>query len=97
RPARTAHRMRTRLVMRSKAERLRGERGVRPLHPVHPLLAMLALLVASCQHAAPPPPPKPKVVVSHPLDREVEEWDEYTARLEAKDFVEIRARVSGYL
>jgi RND family efflux transporter MFP subunit len=91
--------------MRSKAERLRSGRGARALRlrsgrgarALRPLLAMLTLLVASCQHAAPPPPPKPKVVVSHPLDREVEEWDEYTARLEAKDFVEIRARVSGYL
>lgn len=86
--------------MRSKADRRRvdgrsAERA-RAGRAALPLL-MLALLVAACEHAAPPPPPKPKVVVSRPLDREVEEWDEYTARLEAKDFVEVRARVSGYL
>ena len=63
------------------------------------LLALFAVatLAASCTQQAPPPPPKPKVVVSRPLDREVTEWDEYTARLDAVDFVEVRARVSGYL
>jgi len=37
------------------------------------------------------------VVVARPLDREVTEWDEYTARFEAVDFVEVRPRVGGYL
>src|SRR3954452_17361681 len=46
--------------------------------------------------AAPPPPPPP-VTVSTPLDREVQEWDEYPGRLEAKETVEIRPRVSGYI
>jgi RND family efflux transporter MFP subunit len=31
------------------------------------------------------------------VEREVVEWDEYTARLEAVELVEVRARVSGYL
>ncbi|MGH7856151.1 MAG: biotin/lipoyl-binding protein, partial [Candidatus Binatia bacterium] len=35
--------------------------------------------------------------MARPVEREVVEWDEYTARLEAVDFVEVRARVSGYL
>jgi multidrug efflux system membrane fusion protein len=35
--------------------------------------------------------------VSQPLLREVTESDEYTARLEAAESVEVRARVSGYL
>jgi len=60
------------------------------------LLGIVAL-AASCSQPAPPPPPKPKVIVSRALDREVTEWDEYTARLEAIDLVEVRARVSGYL
>jgi RND family efflux transporter MFP subunit len=60
-------------------------------------LATLASFAASCGSTSKPPPPRPKVVVSHPVDREVSEWDEYTARLEAVDFVEIRPRVSGYL
>ena len=35
--------------------------------------------------------------VVQPVAREVTEWDEYTARLEAVDSVEVRPRVSGYL
>jgi RND family efflux transporter MFP subunit len=37
------------------------------------------------------------VTVQRPVVRDVVEWDEYTARLEAVDAVEVRARVSGYL
>ena len=44
------------------------------------------------------PPPSPiRVTISHPAQREIIEWDEYTGRLEAIDSVEVRARVSGYL
>lgn len=39
----------------------------------------------------------PKVTVSHPVVREVIEWDEYTGRIEATESVEVRARVNGYL
>ena len=42
--------------------------------------------------AAPPP-----VTVSAPLQKEITEWDEYTGQFAAVDYVEIRARVSGYL
>jgi membrane fusion protein, multidrug efflux system len=56
-----------------------------------------ALLVA-CGNAPPhQAPPPPKVAVARPVERNVVEWDEYTARLEAVDSVEVRARVSGYL
>jgi RND family efflux transporter MFP subunit len=47
--------------------------------------------------AADPPPAPPAVTVSQPLQRELVEWDEYTGQFAAKEFVEIRARVSGYL
>jgi RND family efflux transporter MFP subunit len=60
-------------------------------------LAVVAVLAPACSRPAPPPQPPPKVVVARPLDREVTEWDEYTARFEAIDYVEVRARVSGYL
>ena len=51
-----------------------------------------------CAGEAPPPaPPPPEVVVARPLVREAVEWDDYTARLEALDTVEIRPRVGGYL
>jgi RND family efflux transporter MFP subunit len=47
--------------------------------------------------AADPPPAPPAVTVSQPLQRELVEWDEYTGQFAAKEYVEIRARVSGYL
>ncbi|MBI3515773.1 MAG: efflux RND transporter periplasmic adaptor subunit [Proteobacteria bacterium] len=42
-------------------------------------------------------PAAPPVTVSAPLQHEVVEWDEYTGQFAAVDYVEIRARVSGYL
>jgi RND family efflux transporter MFP subunit len=56
-----------------------------------------ALVVSSCGAKPPPAPPPPKVKVVQPVAREVTEWDEYTARLDAVDSVEVRPRVSGYL
>ncbi|TMB48356.1 MAG: efflux transporter periplasmic adaptor subunit, partial [Deltaproteobacteria bacterium] len=35
--------------------------------------------------------------VVQPVAREITEWDEFTARLDAVDSVEVRPRVSGYL
>ncbi len=69
-------------------------------------LAFLALLpalalAAGCgqsqtqaQNAAPPPP---QVTVSKPVKKLVAEHDEYVGRFIAFDYVEVRARVSGYL
>src|SRR5713101_354515 len=57
-----------------------------------------ALLARPACHGSPPPaPPPPKVTVVQPVVREITEWDEYTARLDAVDSVEVRPRVSGYL
>ena len=39
----------------------------------------------------------PTVTVSMPLQKEITEWDEFTGQFAAVDYVEIRARVSGYL
>src|SRR6187455_905394 len=60
-------------------------------------MCLILALSSGCgsHKAAEPPPPKVKVV--HPVAREIVEWDEYTARLDAVDSVEIRPRVSGYL
>ncbi|MEL0105919.1 MAG: efflux RND transporter periplasmic adaptor subunit [Rhodospirillaceae bacterium] len=41
--------------------------------------------------------PPPKVTIANPVVREIIEWDEYTGRFRAIDYVEVRARVSGYL
>ena len=47
------------------------------------------------------PPPgamaPPAVTVAHPLEREITEWSEYTGQFAAVEYVELRARVSGYL
>lgn len=69
-------------------------------------LAVLAgtLLLAGCDQGAPQAqaqqkaaPPPPTVSVSKPIQQDVIDWDEYTGRFDAVEFVEIRARVSGYL
>jgi RND family efflux transporter MFP subunit len=59
------------------------------------LAASLALFACGQQPPAAPAPPK--VTVVQPVAREVMEWDDYTARLDAVDSVEVRPRVSGYL
>lgn len=39
----------------------------------------------------------PEVQVAKPLKKTLEVWDEYTARIEPLEFVELRSRISGYL
>jgi len=48
------------------------------------------------QASAPSQGPLPVNVVTA-IEKEVNEWDEFTGRLEAVEFVEIRPRVSGYI
>jgi multidrug efflux system membrane fusion protein len=55
-----------------------------------------AILQLRCAPQAQPPPSTiPTVTVAHPVKQEVIEWDDYTGHLDAVDFVEVRARVSG--
>ncbi len=63
------------------------------------LSIVVLLLCVGCQKEDQPRGgmPTPEVVTSQPLKSMIVEWDEYVGRLEAVDFVEIRARVSGYL
>ena len=42
-------------------------------------------------------PPPPEVIVSHPLKKEVTQYLEFTGTTAALEFVEIRARVEGWL
>lgn len=78
-----------------------GLKGLKQLVVTAGFIAM-ALAVTGCepadnanqQGAAPPPP---TVTVATPLAKPVVEESEYTGRFEAVDFVELRARVSGYL
>ncbi|MGE3772796.1 MAG: efflux RND transporter periplasmic adaptor subunit [Gammaproteobacteria bacterium] len=67
-----------------------------------PLARLFALccavtLPATAADDAPPAPPPPTVTVAQPMVRRITEWDEYTGRFVAKQRVEVRARVSGYL
>jgi len=51
---------------------------------------------SNAQSAAAAPPP-PAVTVAKPTKKLVSDYDEYVGRFVAVDFVEVRARVSGYL
>ena len=42
-------------------------------------------------------PPAPAVTVAKPLVKDMEEWSDFTGQFEARESVEVRARVSGYL
>jgi RND family efflux transporter MFP subunit len=63
-------------------------------------LALIPVLLTACgeskapQGAAPPPP---QVSVAKPVQKLVADHDEYVGRFVALDYVEVRARVSGYL
>ncbi len=59
-------------------------------------MALAGLLVA-CRPAAPPPPPPAAVTVADVKEQEINEWDEFTGRIEAVDAVAIRPRVSGFI
>jgi RND family efflux transporter MFP subunit len=80
-------------TMRKRSERLG------PLHLVgrRTWAVVVCVLLAACGKPPASAPPPPKVTVVQPVEREVTEWDEYTARLEAVASVEVRPRVSGYL
>jgi RND family efflux transporter MFP subunit len=72
-------------------------------HPAIVFLRLTALILVfgladlTPGSAADAPPAPPAVTVSQPVQRELVEWDEYTGQFAAKEYVEIRARVSGYL
>src|SRR6266852_8353438 len=62
-------------------------------------LAILSILLAAAgckKKSAAQPPPLPVNVLSV-VEKEVNEWDEFTGRLEAVESVEVRPRVSGYI
>jgi RND family efflux transporter MFP subunit len=60
-----------------------------------------ALWLAGCQSKADTPPPgafgPPPVTVAPAVQRQVQEFDEFTGRLEAPQSVDVRPRVSGYI
>lgn len=59
---------------------------------------VLALSFTGCSKTLVATGPAPvEVVATTPLKTSIVEWDEYVGRLEPTDFIEVHARVSGYL
>jgi RND family efflux transporter MFP subunit len=58
---------------------------------------LFGLISSACGGGAPPPPPPPGVTVATVVQRDVNDWEEFTGRLQAVDAVEVRPRVSGYI
>jgi RND family efflux transporter MFP subunit len=63
------------------------------------LMFGFCLVVAGCAQAPPEAPTAapPPVMVSYPVEREITDHADFTARTAAIESVELRARVSGYL
>jgi membrane fusion protein, multidrug efflux system len=60
--------------------------------------ALVLLLISQVSAAnAQGAPPTPSVTVASPIQKKVTQWDEYTGRFEAREQVEVRARVSGFV
>jgi multidrug efflux system membrane fusion protein len=64
-----------------------------------PLVLPLALVGCAVGEAGnpPPAPPAPQVTTAEVAVRELNDWADFTGRLEAVDSVEIRPRVGGYV
>jgi RND family efflux transporter MFP subunit len=65
--------------------------------PAIGVMAVLALGIGTPNVSFAQTAAAPAVTVSAPLQKEITEWDEFTGQFAAVDYVEIRARVSGYL
>jgi RND family efflux transporter MFP subunit len=61
-------------------------------------LAAVSAISVGCSHGREPaPPPAPAVTVAPVEKQELVEWDEFTGRTEAVEYVEVRPRVSGHI
>lgn len=66
------------------------------------LTALGAVFVLACSHtqaepAKPAAPPAPQVSVAKVLVRQVQDWQDFTGRLQPVQMVDLRARVSGHI
>lgn len=68
-------------------------------HLRYPLAVLAVVVISACGRspAATVAPAAAKVTVAKVLEQPVNEWDEFTGRLEAPETVEIRPRVSGQI
>ncbi|MDZ5605417.1 efflux RND transporter periplasmic adaptor subunit [Pseudomonas sp. RP23018S] len=73
------------------------QRSLKPLR--FPLAALAVVVISACGRApdAPQAPAAPKVTVAEVIEQPINEWDEFTGRLEAPETVELRPRVSGQI
>ncbi|ATR83174.1 efflux transporter periplasmic adaptor subunit [Pseudomonas sp. HLS-6] len=73
------------------------EQTLKPLR--YPLAALALLVMSACGRTpeAVQAPSAPTVSVAKVLEQPVNEWDEFTGRLEAPETVEVRPRVSGQI
>lgn len=64
-----------------------------------PFFSALALMQAGCQPTEMVTPGQivPEVTVATPLSRELIDYEKFTGRVDAREQIELRARVSGYL
>lgn len=72
----------------------------RPVATTTAVVAVLPLVLSlpACKRqAAAPPPPPPTVTVAKPVAKKIVEHAEYTGRMAAVEYVDIRPRVSGYI
>ena len=60
-------------------------------------MALIPMLASPVLAQAPPAAAPPAVTVAKPVVKDVIEHDDYTGRFNAIDYVEVRARVTGYL
>ena len=62
------------------------------------IIGGVILGLAACNHQQPATHlPPPEVTVSKPIQRDIEDWAEFTGRTAAVNFVKITPRVSGYI
>ncbi|MDE1165363.1 MAG: efflux RND transporter periplasmic adaptor subunit [Pseudomonas sp.] len=73
------------------------ERSIKHLR--FPLAALAVVVMSACGRSpdVAQAPAAPKVTVAKVLEQPVNEWDEFTGRLEAPETVEVRPRVSGQI
>ena len=74
-----------------------GAKCMKHLFFAHVGLSLVLLAGIGCKKASGPQQAPLPVNVVTVIEKEVNEWDEFTGRLEAVESVEIRPRVSGYI
>jgi RND family efflux transporter MFP subunit len=60
-------------------------------------LVLASTVLIGCAPKRRPTPPAPPVTVARPLSRTVVDWDDFLGQFQARNSVDVRPRVSGYL